>query len=100
MPPSHVGLPTELEDIQLLLDQQLEVDFEWTSNDDPTIREIISKEFFVNPNAWHIKISLVVYATVEMHEANRVLDCWSSILDMVHAWAISFPDDSDAYDDV
>ncbi|MFQ6671314.1 hypothetical protein Gotur_035899 [Gossypium turneri] len=73
MPPSHVGLPIELKDIQLLLDQRSEVDFEWTSYDDSTIREIISEEFFVNPNAWHVKISLVVYATVEMHEANRVL---------------------------
>lgn len=38
---SHVGLPTELQDIRLLLDQQLEVDFEWTPYEDPTIRAVI-----------------------------------------------------------
>ncbi|KAG8493584.1 hypothetical protein CXB51_010959 [Gossypium anomalum] len=53
--PSHVGLSTELEDIRLLLDQRLEVDFERTPYDDQAIRVIILKEFFVNPNAWHVK---------------------------------------------
>ncbi|MBA0859624.1 hypothetical protein Goshw_008908, partial [Gossypium schwendimanii] len=42
--PSHVGLPTKFEDIWLLLDQRSEAD-----------------------------VPLVVYATIEMHEADRVL---------------------------
>ncbi|MBA0787248.1 hypothetical protein Gotri_027607 [Gossypium trilobum] len=70
---SHVGLSTEFEDIWLLLDQRSEADFEWTSYEDLTIQAIISNEFFVNPNTWHVKVPLVVYATVEMHEADRVL---------------------------
>ncbi|MFQ6630513.1 hypothetical protein Gotur_008490 [Gossypium turneri] len=71
--PSHVGLPTEFEDILLLLDQQLEADFEWEPYEDPTIRVVIPDDFFVNSNAWHVKVPLVVYATVEKHKANRVL---------------------------
>ncbi|MBA0763781.1 hypothetical protein Gotri_013190 [Gossypium trilobum] len=39
----------------------------------PTIREVIPEEFFVNPNAWHAKVSLVVYATVQMHKTDKVL---------------------------
>ncbi|MBA0857712.1 hypothetical protein Goshw_016028 [Gossypium schwendimanii] len=62
----HVGLPTELQDIRLLLDQRLE-------EEDPIIREVIPEEFLVNPNVWHVKVPLVVYAIVEMHETDRVL---------------------------
>ncbi|MBA0753523.1 hypothetical protein Gogos_000020, partial [Gossypium gossypioides] len=47
--------------------------FEWAPYEDSTIWAVILDDFFVNPNAWHIKVPLVVYATVEMHEANRVL---------------------------
>ncbi|MBA0705782.1 hypothetical protein Golax_017943, partial [Gossypium laxum] len=45
--PSYVGLPNELRDIRLLLDKQSKME--------------------------HVKVSLVVYVTVEMHESNRVL---------------------------
>ncbi|MBA0755540.1 hypothetical protein Gogos_021949 [Gossypium gossypioides] len=68
-----MGLPTELQDIRLLLDQRSEAKFEWTPYEDPTIRKVIPEEFFVNPNTWHVKVPLVVYATVQMHETDRVL---------------------------
>ncbi|MBA0786085.1 hypothetical protein Gotri_025125 [Gossypium trilobum] len=66
-------LPTELQDIRLLLDQRLEANFEWTPYEDPAIQKVIPEEFFVNPNTWHVKVPLVVYATVQMHETDRVL---------------------------
>ncbi|MBA0857711.1 hypothetical protein Goshw_016028 [Gossypium schwendimanii] len=47
--------------------------FEWTPYEDPIIREVIPEEFLVNPNVWHVKVPLVVYAIVEMHETDRVL---------------------------
>ncbi|KAH1031837.1 hypothetical protein J1N35_044011 [Gossypium stocksii] len=47
--------------------------FEWTLYEDPTIQVIISDEFFLNPKAWNIKVPLVVYTTIEMHETDRVL---------------------------
>ncbi|MBA0633617.1 hypothetical protein Godav_024553, partial [Gossypium davidsonii] len=40
---------------------------------DPAIRAVISDEYFQNPNVWHVKVTLVNYATVEMHQSNRVL---------------------------
>ncbi|MFQ6622593.1 hypothetical protein Gotur_001739, partial [Gossypium turneri] len=57
-----------LEDTRLLLDQRPEAHFQWTPYDDPVIRAIISDEFFQNLNIWHVKVSLVNYATVEMHQ--------------------------------
>ncbi|MBA0612856.1 hypothetical protein Godav_013405 [Gossypium davidsonii] len=45
--------------------------FEMTSYEDPAIQECILEEFFVNPNIWHVKIPLVVYIIMEMHESNR-----------------------------
>ncbi|PPS16051.1 hypothetical protein GOBAR_AA04520 [Gossypium barbadense] len=41
--------------------------------EDPTIRAVIPDELFVNPNTRHVKVPLVVYATIEMHKAGRVL---------------------------
>ncbi|MBA0766783.1 hypothetical protein Gotri_015790, partial [Gossypium trilobum] len=70
---SHVGLSTELQDIRLLLDQRSEAEFEWTLYEDLAIPEVIHEKFFVNSNIWHVKVSLVVYATVEIHETDRVL---------------------------
>ncbi|MBA0628093.1 hypothetical protein Godav_022868, partial [Gossypium davidsonii] len=46
---SYVGIPTVLEDIRLLLDQRLKVQI------------------------WHVKAPLVNYATMEMHQTDRVL---------------------------
>ncbi|KAG8498178.1 hypothetical protein CXB51_007402 [Gossypium anomalum] len=70
---SYVGIPNSLEDIRLLLDQRSDTQFEWTPYDDPAIRAVISDEYVQNPNAWHVKVSLVNYATVEMHQSDRVL---------------------------
>ncbi|MFQ6653844.1 hypothetical protein Gotur_025051 [Gossypium turneri] len=40
---------------------------------DPRLQACIPFEFLVNPNIWHVKVSLVVYATVKMHESDRVI---------------------------
>ncbi|KAH1057165.1 hypothetical protein J1N35_035230 [Gossypium stocksii] len=63
---SYVRIPTSLKDIRLLLDQQ-------SDTQDPTIRVVIPDEYFQNPNTWHVKVLLVNYATVEMHQSDRVL---------------------------
>ncbi|MBA0730251.1 hypothetical protein Golax_023325, partial [Gossypium laxum] len=34
---------------------------------------VIPDEFFQNSNIWHVKVPLVNYATVEMHQTDRVL---------------------------
>ncbi|KAK5771714.1 hypothetical protein PVK06_047954 [Gossypium arboreum] len=34
---------------------------------------VIPDEFLQNPNVWHVKVPLVNYATVEMHQSDRVL---------------------------
>ncbi|MFQ6658552.1 hypothetical protein Gotur_027768 [Gossypium turneri] len=39
---------------------------------DPTIQEYIPSKFLVNSNIYHIKVSLVAYAVVEMHESDRM----------------------------
>ncbi|KAH1091108.1 hypothetical protein J1N35_018365 [Gossypium stocksii] len=46
-----------------------------------------------------MEVSLVVYVTVEMHETNRVLrqlECKTSVLNVLHAYAIGTSDDNDA----
>ncbi|MFQ6657900.1 hypothetical protein Gotur_027379 [Gossypium turneri] len=70
---SYVGIPTALKDIRLLLDQRPEAHFQWTPYEDPTIRAVIPDEFFQNPNIWHVKVPLVSYVIVEMHQMDRVL---------------------------
>ncbi|KAK5820083.1 hypothetical protein PVK06_025128 [Gossypium arboreum] len=70
---SYVGIPTSLEDIRLLFDQRSEAKFQWTPYEDPVIRVVISNEFLQNPNVWHVKVPLVNYATMEMHQSDRVL---------------------------
>ncbi|KAA3483273.1 serine/threonine-protein phosphatase 7 long form-like protein [Gossypium australe] len=45
--------------------------FECTPYEDLTIREVITEEFFVN--TWYVKVSLLVYDIVEMHEIDKVL---------------------------
>ncbi|MFQ6662840.1 hypothetical protein Gotur_030560, partial [Gossypium turneri] len=60
---SYVGIPTALEDIQLLLDQRSEAQ-------DPLIRAIIPDEFFQIPHIWHVKVPLVNYTTVEMYQTD------------------------------
>ncbi|KAK5793079.1 hypothetical protein PVK06_034215 [Gossypium arboreum] len=70
---SYVGLLKELQDIRLLLDQRLKAEFEWTSYSDPRIQKCISFKFLVNLSIEHVNMPLVVYATVEMHELDRVM---------------------------
>ncbi|XP_052490061.1 protein MAIN-LIKE 1-like [Gossypium raimondii] len=72
-PTSYARLPTSLEDIRLLLDQQSETHFQWTPYEDSTIRAVISYEYLQNPNVWHVKVTLINYVTVEMHQSDRVL---------------------------
>ncbi|KAH1074580.1 hypothetical protein J1N35_026908 [Gossypium stocksii] len=67
---SYVCLPSSLEDIRLLLDQQSEAQRPY---EDPAIRAVIPNEYFQNPNAWHVKVPLVNFAIVEMHYSDRVL---------------------------
>ncbi|PPS02029.1 hypothetical protein GOBAR_AA18627 [Gossypium barbadense] len=40
---------------------------------DPRIQACISSEFLVNPKIWHVKVTLVVYPMMEMHESDRAL---------------------------
>ncbi|PPS02859.1 hypothetical protein GOBAR_AA17798 [Gossypium barbadense] len=47
--------------------------FQWTPYEDPAIRAVIPDELFQNPNVWHVKVPLVNYAIVEMHQLDRVL---------------------------
>ncbi|MBA0869622.1 hypothetical protein Goshw_000687, partial [Gossypium schwendimanii] len=47
--------------------------FKLTSYEDLAIQAVIPEEFFVNPNAWNVKVPLVVYATINIHETDRVL---------------------------
>ncbi|MBA0794247.1 hypothetical protein Gohar_018597, partial [Gossypium harknessii] len=75
----HMGLSTELQDIRLLLNQRLKAN---TPYEDLAIREVIPKEFFMNPNAWHMKVPLVVYATVEMHKTDRMRIGWYTTLNI------------------
>ncbi|KAG8472972.1 hypothetical protein CXB51_034896 [Gossypium anomalum] len=70
---SYARLPTCLEDIRLLLEQRSEAQFQWTPYEDPTIRAVILDEYLQNPNAWHVKVSLVNFSIVEMHQSDRVL---------------------------
>ncbi|MBA0672563.1 hypothetical protein Goklo_024246, partial [Gossypium klotzschianum] len=60
---TYARLPTSLEDIRLLLDQRSEAQFQWTPYEDLAIRD----EYFQHPNAWHVKVLLVNFATIEMH---------------------------------
>ncbi|MBA0877564.1 hypothetical protein Goshw_013482 [Gossypium schwendimanii] len=44
-----------------------------TPYEDPAIRAVIPNEFLQNPNAWHAKVALINYATMEMHQSDSVL---------------------------
>ncbi|MBA0877713.1 hypothetical protein Goshw_006483 [Gossypium schwendimanii] len=47
--------------------------FQWTPYEDPTIWVVILDEFLQNLNIWHVRVLLVSYATIEMHQTDRVL---------------------------
>ncbi|XP_052885220.1 protein MAINTENANCE OF MERISTEMS-like [Gossypium arboreum] len=70
---SYARLLTCLEDIWLLLEQRSEAQFQWIPYEDPTIRVVIPDEYLQNPNALHVKVPLVNFAIVEMHQSDRVL---------------------------
>ncbi|KAK5771864.1 hypothetical protein PVK06_048118 [Gossypium arboreum] len=53
--------------------ERSEVQFQWTPYEDPAIRAVIPDEYLQNPNAWHVKVPLVNFAMVEMHQSDRVL---------------------------
>ncbi|KAG8475352.1 hypothetical protein CXB51_032163 [Gossypium anomalum] len=40
---------------------------------DLRIQECIPAEFLANYNIWQVKVPLIVYTTVEMHESDRVM---------------------------
>ncbi|MBA0717409.1 hypothetical protein Golax_005235, partial [Gossypium laxum] len=40
---------------------------------DPTIWVVILDEFLQNLNIWHVRVLLDSYATIEMHQTDRVL---------------------------
>ncbi|MFQ6657700.1 hypothetical protein Gotur_027267, partial [Gossypium turneri] len=65
---SYVEIPIVLKDIQLLLDQQSEAHFQWTPYNDLIIRAVISDKFFQNLNIWYVKVLLVNYAIIEIHQ--------------------------------
>ncbi|MFQ6648434.1 hypothetical protein Gotur_021230 [Gossypium turneri] len=52
----------------------------FTSSSEPPIyipthnEAVISDEFFQNLNIWHVKVSLVNYATVDMHQTDRAIE--------------------------
>ncbi|MFQ6636851.1 hypothetical protein Gotur_014017 [Gossypium turneri] len=46
-------------------------EFQWTPYEDPTIQAVIPDEFFQNLNIWHVKVLLVNYAIIEMHQTDR-----------------------------
>ncbi|MBA0709567.1 hypothetical protein Golax_024595 [Gossypium laxum] len=69
----HSGIPTKLEDIRLALDQQTEDEFVWMPYANPRIQECLLDEFLANHRIWHVKVPLIMFATVEIHEFNRVI---------------------------
>ncbi|MBA0635174.1 hypothetical protein Godav_022292, partial [Gossypium davidsonii] len=72
----YVGIPITLEDIRLLLDQRLEVQFQWTPYENPIIWAVIPDKFFQNLNIWHVKVSLVNYAT---SRCTRRIECFGNL---------------------
>ncbi|MBA0702629.1 hypothetical protein Goari_022144 [Gossypium aridum] len=65
---SYVGPTKQLEDIRLLLDQRLKAEFEWMLYADPNIIECVPLEFLAIRSIWEVKMPLIVYVAVEMHE--------------------------------
>ncbi|MBA0850021.1 hypothetical protein Goshw_024283, partial [Gossypium schwendimanii] len=66
----QIGLPM---DRQVVIGSVKAVDWKdmRTPYSDSAIQKCIPSELLVNPNIWHVKVPLVVYAIVEMHKSNR-----------------------------
>ncbi|KAH1120920.1 hypothetical protein J1N35_004080 [Gossypium stocksii] len=62
-----------------------------TPYEDPIIRAVISDKFFQNSNIWHVKVPLVNYATIEMHQTDIVL--WQFRFQQPIPVALQVPDD-------
>ncbi|KAH1039045.1 hypothetical protein J1N35_040788 [Gossypium stocksii] len=71
--PSYVGLLEQLKDIRLLLDQCSKAEFEWMPYIDPDIIEYVLPEFLPIWSMWDTKMPFIVYATMKMHESDRVI---------------------------
>ncbi|KAK5785170.1 hypothetical protein PVK06_039722 [Gossypium arboreum] len=54
-------------------DQQSEAHFQWTPYEDSTIQAVILNEFLQNLNIWHVRVPLVSYTIVEIHQMDRLL---------------------------
>ncbi|MBA0568329.1 hypothetical protein Golob_005831 [Gossypium lobatum] len=70
---SYVGLPKQLEDIRLLLDQRSKAEFEWMPYVESDIIKYVLPKFLVIQSMWDANVLLIVYATMEMHESDRVI---------------------------
>ncbi|KAG8478361.1 hypothetical protein CXB51_028113 [Gossypium anomalum] len=60
--------------------------FQWTPYEDLAIWVVILDEFLQNLNIWHVKVLLINYATVKMHE-----DPWQAIFALERAEALAIP---------
>ncbi|MFQ6633844.1 hypothetical protein Gotur_012392 [Gossypium turneri] len=62
--------------------------FIFTSSNKPPIyipthnEAVIPEEFFQNLNSWHVKVQLVNYATVEIHQTNREYELVGILLEI------------------
>ncbi|MBA0763634.1 hypothetical protein Gotri_013060 [Gossypium trilobum] len=45
----------------------------WMPYANPRIQECLIDEFLANHRIWHVKVSLIMFATVEIHEFNRAM---------------------------
>ncbi|MBA0583697.1 hypothetical protein Gorai_014544, partial [Gossypium raimondii] len=72
-PTRHNSIPTKLEGICLVLDQQTKAEFLWMPYADPRIQEYVSTKFLANHNIWNVKVPLIIFAIIEMHESNQVM---------------------------
>ncbi|MBA0879831.1 hypothetical protein Goshw_008225, partial [Gossypium schwendimanii] len=64
---SYVVLSEQLGDIRLLLDQHSKAKFLWMPYADSNIIECVSFDM------WNVKVPLIMYATMKMHESDQVM---------------------------
>ncbi|KAH1046601.1 hypothetical protein J1N35_037385 [Gossypium stocksii] len=81
-PPTYISAHNEVEpfgelcwniDLSRRYTTSIRPKFQWTPYEDSAIQAVIPDEFFQNPNIWHVKVPMVTYAIVEMHQSDRVL---------------------------
>ncbi|MFQ6636576.1 hypothetical protein Gotur_013787 [Gossypium turneri] len=60
--PSYVGLPEQLKDIWLLLDQHSKAEFEWMSYADPDIIECVPPKFLAIRSMWDAKDEIFTHS--------------------------------------